>query len=413
MLKFKLCSIAAGGVLAFGMGSVSAAPLKIMLINQSGPGAFLHTTGTNWLTRYLTTRLGPQEGWTVVSTGNAATGVLPATFQSKFNDDSLSTFNVIIFNNSNSIGNVINEESWRLAFAKWVRKGGGVVGWHDFADHADIWPFVTDSLFGGSKVTEHSSYGQNLTTTKVLWDTLKTGDTVRSRLPEYAALKAGFDSGLARQGATDGRLTYPDEWWSFRSNPRLATPSATWGGFSRAADVLITIDEATYSVPSTARMGVDHPVAWAYKLPKMCPDTCRQGRFIYNARGHDTGAFAGRGAVAAPFGSDSAQSGPTKTFIKESILWAAAGQLVTSVKTSVGSKGVNILDAKGKNGILRVEVNGGGRYEITVYNTRGKKVAGRIGRGFAEHTFTGLSRGNIYLVSVRSAGKASTQRVML
>jgi hypothetical protein len=413
MLKLKTKSLILGGLLALGMGTANAVPLKIMMINQSGPGAFSHTNAINWMTRYLTNTLGPQESWTIVSSGNAGLAVLPTAFQAKFNDDSLATYNVIIFNGGTSIGGVINNADQRLAFQKWLRRGGGIVAWHGFLDHADLWPFVTDSILAGTKFTEHSSYGQNLTTTKVLWDTLKTGDTVRSRLPEYAAFKAGFDEGLAKQGATDGRLTYPDEWYSFRTNPRTATPSAIWGNYPRTPDILMTIDEATYGVPSSARMGVDHPVAWSYKFPKMCPDTCKQGRFIFNARGHDTGVFAGRGSVAAPNGSDSAQTGPTKSFIKQSIIWASAGQFASAIKATAGSKGISILNARGKNGILRVEVNGAGKYEISVYTTGGKKVASRNGKGFAEHTFSNLSRGNLYVVRVKSAGKISDQRVML
>ena len=37
----------------------------------------------------------------------------------------------------------------------------------------------------------------------------------------------------------------------------------------------------------------------------------------------------------------------------------------------------------------------------------------RVGSGFAEYTFSGLSRGNLYLVSVRSTGRVFNQRVML
>jgi hypothetical protein len=361
----------------------------------------------------MTNVLGPQEGWTIVSSGAASqTTGLTATMQAKFNDDSLATYNVIVFNNNTSIGNIINNADHRLAFQRWLRRGGGLVTWHGFLDHADLWPFITDSVLAGTKFTEHSSYGQNLTTTKVLWDTLKTGDTVRSRLPEYAAMKAGFDTGLAKQGSTDGRLTYPDEWYSFRTNPRLASPSVVWGGYPRTPDIIMTIDENTYSVPTGAKMGVDHPIAWAYKFPKMCPDTCKQGRFIFNARGHDTGVFAGRGSVAAPNGADSAQSGPTKSFIKQSIIWASAGQFPTSVKAQAISRG-GFLNVRGQSGLLRVEVNGGIKYEISVYTMGGKKVGSRKGSGFAEYTFSGLSRGNMYLVRVKSGKTQFNQRVML
>jgi len=402
-----------GLTLLMGLGAAHAAPLKIMIINNSGPGTFVSTftSATTWVPQYITNVLGPQEGWVVVSSGAPVSKVLSPEMQAKFNDDSLATYNVIVFNNTAYIGGAIPDTNQRLAFQKWVRKGGGIMAWHSFLDHDDKWPFVTDSLLAGTKFTDWSSYnsvgGKNA---KVFWDTVHTDDTVRSLKPEYAAMMAGFDYGLARQGSTDGRLTYPDSWMSMRSNPRLATPSATWGGYSRVPDILYSIDEDTYDVPPAVKMGKDHPLAWAYKLPPLTPGAI-QGRFIITLRGGGEGAFSGTGAGAAPGGADTSDLGPSKSFIRESIRWAAAGKVTSAVRAKALTP--NLLTAQGHNGVLNVQVNGGRNYEILVYMTAGRIVGRRVGSGFAEYTFSGLSRGNLYVVSVRSGGNAFTQRVML
>ena len=411
MAHLNLKSMFTAGVLTLGLGPATAAPLKILLINTSGPAAFVRTEAINWMNKYITQVLGPQEGWTVVSSGDAVAGVLSSDMQAKFNDDSLAAYNVVVFNNTASIGGAIPDPGERLAFEKWVRTGGGVVAWHGFLDHGDLWPFITDSLLGGTKFTDHSSFnstgGKNA---KVFWDTTRTGDTVQSLRPEYAAIKAGFDDGLAKQGSPDGRLTYPDEWYSFRINPRLASPSDIWGGYSRVPDILYSIDEDTYDVPSAAKMGKDHPLAWAYKLPPLFPGGF-QGRFIYTARGHAIGSFDGKSVGAAPNGSDSSDQGLSKTFVRESIRWAAAGKVTSAVRANALTP--SLLAAQGHNGVLNVQVNGGRNYEILVYTTLGRIVGRRTGSGFAEYTFPGLARGNLYGVTVKSAGQTFTQRVML
>jgi len=236
MFKHKMKSLLGAGVIALALGITNAAPLKILVVNPVG--AYAHATAINWLSNYIANVLGPKQGWIVVAPPMAATPGGPqniAAIQAKMNADTLATYNAIIFNNNTSIGNVITA-AYRPAFQNWAKAGGGIVAWHGFLDHADLWPFVTDSLLAGTVFTVHSTWnstgGRNA---RLIWDTTKiAGETTpRSAKPEYDSLKsAAFRA---------GPVNLPDEWYSFRSNPRLAA-----GG--RAPDVLWNIDETTYDV---------------------------------------------------------------------------------------------------------------------------------------------------------------------
>ena len=413
MFHGKIKSLLAAGIFSLALGTVSAAPLRILCIDQSG--AFAHTSAINWLSNYLRTVLGPQQGWTVVAPTSAAASA------AKFTTDTLATYNVIIWNNNTSAGNVITNATQRLAYQTWVRKGGGTLGWHGFLDHADLWPFITDSILAGTKFTDHSPWnsagGRNA---KVRWDTVKVNNetTVRANAAEYAAIKAGITYALTKQNSTNDQFTYPDEWYSFRTNPRLASASTVWGGFPRAPDILYTIEENTYDVPTAVKMGPDHPEAWAYKFPKLCPaDSCHAGRFIFSARGHDVGAYDGKSTNAAPNGSDSAQAGPTKTFILEAIKWAAAGQAgSTSINMNAAARN-SILNAHKLNGELMVAVSSLGneavKYSVEVFTLSGQKVAQQSGHGEGQYSFSHLKASNLYLVQVKSGKKTYTQRVML
>ena len=188
MIHGKVKSLLAAGVFSLAMGSLNATPLKLLVINPCG--AYVHTTAINWVSNYLTTVLGPREGWTVVAPPYTAA----ATVRTYFNTDSLNKFQVIMWNDNTSAGGVITDANQRLAYQTWVRKGGGTLGWHGFLDHADLWPFVTDSILAGTKFTDHSPWnstaGRNA---KVRWDTVKVNGetTVRANKTEYAKIKAG------------------------------------------------------------------------------------------------------------------------------------------------------------------------------------------------------------------------------
>ena len=386
------------GFLIFILGTANAVPLKVLIINQSG--AFLRTAPINWLSNYLLTVVGPEQGWEMVAPSTTA------LTQSRFRDDSLSTYQVIVFNQNTSIGNVITDANQRLAFQKWLRHGGGAVGWNGLLDHADLWPFMTDSVFSSTKFTDRSPWNSTAgKTAKVQWDTIHTNGeaTVRANKPEYAALKIPFQA---------GPVILPDAWYSYRTNPRLATASNGWGGYPRAVDVLLTIDESTYDVPTAVRMGVDHPVAWAYTLP---PDIGgKKGRFIFFGRGHDVGAFDGKSAGAAPGGIDTPSTGPTKNWILQSIRWAAGLTQSTTVIQAEGKfSNEGFLSTRVENGILKIAFINPGSHVLELFTLSGQRVARQSGEGNREYSFSNLKRSGIYWVRVRSGGQTYSSRIVL
>ena len=409
----KTKSLFFAAVLALGTVGVNAKPLKIMIINQCG--AYVHTNGINALSNYLTTTVAAAHtDWTIVVPGGTA-GSASTVTRTKFNDDTLATYNVIIWNSNTSSGNVITDANQRLAYQRWCRRGGATVAWHGFLDHADLWGFVTDSLLGGTRFTDHSPWNSTAgATAKVQWDTLKVNGVVAAQKSEYNGLKAGFPAGAFPTPGTRSTFTYPDEWYSFRSNPRNATPSAVWGNYPRAVDVLYTIDEATYDPPAAVRMGADHPLAWSYKLPPLCNDTCNQGTFIFNARGHETGNFTGSGAGAAPNAVDVPTTGPTKNWITESIIWASTAGLKTGTSIRASDASYNgILRTEKQNGVLNVHVSSAGKHDVNIYTLAGKNVGHSSGNGEAQYSFSNLKGSSLYIVQVKSAKKTYTERVAL
>ena len=411
----KTKSLFLSTVIALGTTGVYAAPLKIMIINQCG--AFVHTNAINYMSNYLTTTVKTAHpDWTFVVPGGTA-GSASTVTRTKFNDDTLKTYDVIIWNNNTSSGGVITDVNQRLAYQRWCRRGGATIGWHGFLDHADLWDFISDSLLAGTKFTVHSNWNSGPGgSAKVQWDTVKVGGAIAADKPEYNALKAGFPASAFPAHGTRSTFTYPDEWYSFRSNPRLATPSATWGNYPRAVDVLFTIDEGTYDVPTGGAMGSDHPLAWSYKLPPLCSDTCNQGTFIFNARGHETGNLSGTGAGAAPSSVDVPDNGPTKNWITQSIIWATtAGVKTTAIRNArnAASGSLGFFKTRIENGALKVSVVGSGNNVVRLFDLSGHVVDHQSGAGSREYSFSNIQHSGVYLVQVKSANKTYTQRVAL
>ena len=371
---------------AFALGSPSAVPLKVLCINQAYDG--FHVRAANTLTQILR-ELSVQNGFTLTVPDSVA-----AT-RAMMNADSLEKYQVVVFNNNDRIGYVITDAGQRLAFQRWLKHGGGLVGWHGLMDHADLWPFLTDSVFSGTKFIEHSQWasaaGHNA---QVQVDTVLTNGMTQARKSEYNDLLAVYPK---------THWTWPDEWMSLRANPRNV--------IGRAADILLTIDENTYDVPGGGAMGPDHPIAWAYTLP---PDsTGQRGRFIYNARGHDTAAFVGKGTNAAPNGIDTGAAGLTRTWAWQSIRWAA-GLTQSSVAVRAVSNGSHngSLNARNQNGALQVSVYGMKKYVVEVYDLAGHRLIRQAGEGGKEHSFSNLERAGVYLIRVHSSGQTYSSRVV-
>ena len=177
-------------------------------------------------------------------------------------------------------------------------------------------------------------------------------------------------------------------------------------------DVLLTIDESTYDVPTAVRMGVDHPVAWAYTLP---PDIGgKKGRFIFFGRGHDVGAFDGKSAGAAPGGIDTPSTGPTKNWILQSIRWAAGLTQSTTVIQAEGKfSNEGFLSTRVENGILKIAFINPGSHVLELFTLSGQRVARQSGEGNREYSFSNLKRSGIYWVRVRSGGQTYSSRIVL
>jgi type 1 glutamine amidotransferase len=175
-----------------------------------------------------------RRGWPAFVTENAAV----------FNPDALKRFRVTIWNNTS--GNT-HTDAQREAFKAWLEAGGAFVGIHGAGgDPQYDWAWYPETLIG-AQFTEHSS--RQLGTVHIEDRT----SPITQGLP------------------ADWVRTVPDEWYSFRENPR-----------THGVHVLATADESTYS-PGRTAMGADHPLVWTHCVG--------QGRVFYSAIGHPAAAY--------------------------------------------------------------------------------------------------------------------------
>jgi type 1 glutamine amidotransferase len=123
-----------------------------------------------------------------------------------------------------------------------VRGGGGWVGVHSAADTEYDWAFYAEML-GGAHFLNHPVIQ-----------------------PAVLHVEAA-DHPAARHLPEPWSRT--DEWYDFRMNPR------------GAADVILTIDETTYT---GGMMGADHPIAWSRSVDA--------GRAFYTALGHTIESYS-------------------------------------------------------------------------------------------------------------------------
>ncbi|MBW8888729.1 MAG: ThuA domain-containing protein [Fibrobacteres bacterium] len=385
--------------LALGSGHARTYQLKkILVINATGSGGYMHASQIKFTDDYFKSYLGPKYGFESRSANTQA------QIDSVLRDDSLKTYDVVVFNGGSRIGGfgAVGDTGAQHAFQRWIKAGGGCFAIHDFTDHNNTWPWLRDSLLNRTIFTQWSAWGADHHT-MVQWDTLETDGAVRARKPEYDSIRACFPK---------TRFTYPDGWSSFSPDVRPI------------ADILMTIDENTYAVPQGSAMGIGHPIMWAYPLP---PDSLgNQGRFIYNARGHDLGAWDGTSSNHAPMtvGEGAIQEGETvfsdtsHTLMTKGSLWPclqwAAGLRINAVSVHVrDASSPGLMQSRNSHGVLNVRVQGPGGHDVQVFTLAGKSVAHRSGRGDAEYSFANLRRPGIYFVEVKSSRKTYTQRIML
>lgn len=175
-----------------------------------------------------------RRGWPHYTTENAAI----------FNDEQLKKFKLVVWNNTS--GNTHLDDQ-RAAYIKWTENGGGFVGLHGAGgDPSYDWAWYPETLIG-VQFTHHSS--RQLGTVHIE----DRNSPITKGLPENWV------------------RTVPDEWYSFKDNPR-----------AKGMHIIATADETTYD-PGTTSMGADHPIVWTHCVGK--------GRVFYSAIGHPAEAY--------------------------------------------------------------------------------------------------------------------------
>jgi type 1 glutamine amidotransferase len=172
--------------------------------------------------------LGAVHGFTINASENA----------SIFTDDGLAPYAVIIV--LNTTGDIFNSTQ-QGAMERFIQNGGGFVGIHSATDTEYDWPWygqLVGSYFDGHPAIQEAE--------------VNVMDSVH----------------LATQGLPSP-WTRTDEWYNFAPDP------------SSSVNVLLTVDEATYS---GGTMGNPHPIAWYHKFDN--------GRSFYTALGHTEASYS-------------------------------------------------------------------------------------------------------------------------
>jgi uncharacterized protein len=175
-----------------------------------------------------------KRGWPVYVTENAAV----------MNPQQLKRFKVTVWNNTSGD---THTEAQREAFKTWLENGGAFVGIHGAGgDPKYAWAWYPETLIG-AQFTEHSS--RQLGTVHIE----DRNSPIMKGLPE------------------NWIRTVPDEWYSFKENPR-----------AKGMHILATADEKSYN-PGRTAMGEDHPMVWIHCVGK--------GRVFYSAIGHPAASY--------------------------------------------------------------------------------------------------------------------------
>lgn len=179
----------------------------------------------------MITALGQAEGWTVDVTGETTL----------FTTSGLAGYDVVVW--LSTTGDVLDAAE-QSAFEGFVQAGGGYVGIHAAADCEYDWPWYGQLLGNGAWFRSHPAIQDA---------------TLELERP-----------GHPTAGTWPQQVTFNDEWYNFRANPRLV------------AEVVQTLDEQSYN-PGTGAMGDDHPIAWMHAFDG--------GRAFYTGLGHRTETY--------------------------------------------------------------------------------------------------------------------------
>jgi type 1 glutamine amidotransferase len=154
-----------------------------------------------------------------------------------FNDLNLAAYRVIVF--LNPTGEILDLDQ-QAAFERFIRNGGGFVGIHSATDTEYDWPWY--GQLAGARLAAHPA---------IQAATLRVAD---ANHPSTHTLPLEW--------------VRTDEWYDFVEDP------------SRNANVLLSVDESTYS---GGRMGERHPISWYHDYDG--------GRAWYTAMGHTSESY--------------------------------------------------------------------------------------------------------------------------
>ncbi|WP_291787558.1 ThuA domain-containing protein [Cecembia sp.] len=171
-----------------------------------------------------------------------------------FNEEQLSKFDVVIFNNST--GRVLNDKQQQV-LENYVENGGMLLGIHGAGDDSHRWEWYEQNLIG-AKFSHHPIKNQIQETD--LYLEADISPSLKKDLPDT--------------------WTHADEWYVFFSNPRIQ-------GFR----IIYRIDGEKIDPNGNFflirnknfGMGKDHPVAWYKNIGK--------GKTFYTSIGHDASAW--------------------------------------------------------------------------------------------------------------------------
>ncbi|NET35996.1 MAG: hypothetical protein F6K19_28875 [Cyanothece sp. SIO1E1] len=206
------------------------AQIGLRVLNFQGDNGFQHDSKDEAL--QMIKLLGIMNDWDVLTTADV----------SVFTDNQLKNFDVLVFNNNcGTDGPIFNSEAAQ-ALQAYIRSGGGFVGIH----------------CAGAIWKEEEGFQE--------WYAGLIGTTLIAH-PEVqpATLDVENRSHVAT-AHLPARWDMKDEWHIFSANPR------------HKVNVLISLDESTYTADSGLKMGGDHPFTWYHYYDG--------GRAFFTSLGH-------------------------------------------------------------------------------------------------------------------------------
>ena len=248
-------------------GGKSAAEQELGLAN---PPRVLLFSGTGW---YRHPEIPKINGWITQFLRNRGLEVDVSETGKDLTTESLKNYQVILFNNSNTLDKVFDEKQ-RKAVEEWYAAGGGRVGVHALLVRQEGWPWLLD--LGGCDFNSDS---------------------------EFLRARVLVDPGALDHPAVRG---HGSEFW-YTADWTNHTKSVTG---LEGVQVLLRVDESTYDPVRDyfkprggEAMGADHPVAWTRVYGG--------GRFFYTELGHN------EASLDTEFG---------RQHLLEGILWSAVAR---------------------------------------------------------------------------------------